>query len=123
MQIRSWSVLAIGAVVCFIIEAHASATIITSVEEGKAKDTLLIRGALFGQDSGEVFLGTSELSILSWKRRKVTVAHSADLKAGTYLLLLNTAAGQLALMDVTLGSVGDALGVSDRVGRRVASTS
>ncbi len=83
------------------------AAIITSVEPGKADGTLLVRGTRFGKDAGEVFLGTNPLSVLSWKKRRVKVVLPEDLGDGTYLLVLHTADGELGLMDVTLGGVGE----------------
>jgi hypothetical protein len=101
--------LGLSAVACLTLaEPDLSATVITSVKEGKANGTLLVRGTGFGQTDGEVFLGTSELHILSWRPRKVKVIQPGDLEPGTYLLTLHTAAGDLAFMDVTLGLVGEA---------------
>jgi hypothetical protein len=86
--------LGLSAVACLTLaEPDLSATVITSVKEGKANGTLLVRGTGFGQTDGEVFLGTSELPILSWRPRKVKVIQPGDLEPGTYLLTLHTAAG------------------------------
>ena len=108
MPTKTWrALLCTTVLVGFAPPAVGSEAVITAVVEEGAKGALLIRGGRFGEEAGLVFLGTSELEVLSWNRQRVRVVPPSGVTPGTYLLVLQTADARLAMRDVTVGSAGE----------------